>query len=820
MSLRHNARKTTLAGAPMMREIRQVAVLGAGTMGARIAAHLANARIPCVLLDLPSNSLERGDRPPDLSRPDSKVRNRLAETGLAAALRSRPPAFFAPEAARLITLGNLEDDLALLKNCDWIIEAIVEDREAKQTLYRAVESVRASGSVVSSNTSGISIARLADGFSGDFRRHFLGTHFFNPPRYMKLLEMITTPETDPAVVERIAQLGETVLGKGVVRAKDTPNFIANRIGTFLTLIALRQVAEGNFTIEEIDALTGPVIGLPKSATFRTLDLVGLDVLVHVVRNLAGALPDDEQHDLFRIPDFVTAMTASNLFGEKTGQGFYKKVPARDASQGSEILALDLKTLEYHPQKKPGLPSLEMLRAVEDLRQRVKALYAARDRAGDFYRRFFGDAFHYAACRIPEIADDVVSVDRAIKWGFNWELGLFELWDEVGVESVAQSWKAQGQAIPPLVERLLASGRKTFYSSAEGEARYFDFATREDRPLEDPPGVLLLASLKERRKEIKRNPGASLIDLGEAVLNLEFHSKMNTIGPDTVAMMHAGLKLLENSFTAMVIGNQAANFSVGANLMLVLISIQEGEWDELDEAVRAFQDVNMALKYAPRPAVAAPFGLTLGGGAEITLHAARVRAAAETYMGLVEVGVGLIPAGGGAKEMLLRAMDKAAGSEDPFEGVKDVFQTIGRAKTSSSAEEAKKLGYLSERDSFSMNRDRQIADAKQLALDLVKLGHRPGKPREDIPVLGQSALAKMKLGLHLLRRAEYISDHDVVIGTHLAKILSGGGEFTSPQRVSEQYLLDLEREAFLSLCGERKTQERIQHMLKTGKPLRN
>ncbi len=804
-----------------MRDIRKVAVLGAGTMGARIAAHLANARIPCVLLDLPPASLAPEEQSKGLTLQEAKVRNRLAESGLAAALRSSPPAFFAPEDAGRIAVGNLEDHLGWLAGCDWIIEAVVEDRRAKRALYQTVEAVRAAGSILSSNTSGISIASLAEGFSDDFRQHFLGAHFFNPPRYMRLLEVIPTPQTVPQVIEAITRFGDVVLGKGVVRAKDTPNFIANRIGAFLTLSALRLL--GAYTIEEIDALTGPAMGLPKSATFRTLDIVGLDVLVHVVKNLAAALPNDERRDLFQIPDFVAAMMERKLLGDKTGQGFYKKVKAEGAGEAaSEILTLDLTTFAYRDRQKPKLPSLEMTRRTDDRRERIKALLAARDRAGDFYRKFLGDAFHYAASRVPEISDDIVSVDKAMKWGFNWELGIFELWDTVGVAEIAEGWKQQKRPLPPLVEGLLASGRKTFYSSADGVAKYFDLATQHDRVLEDPPGLLLLPSLKARAKEIKRNPGASLVDLGDGVVDLEFHSKMNTLGPDTVAMAQAGLKLLDESFDAMLIANQGANFSVGANLMLVLISIQEGEWDELDEAIRAFQNANLALKYAPKPVVAAPFGLTLGGGAEVTLHCARVRAAAETYMGLVEAGVGLIPAGGGTKEMLVRAMDNAPTDEaaDLFREVKEVFQNIGMAKVSSSAEEARKLGYLSGCDSYSMNRGRQIADAKQLALDLVKLGHRPGKPRADVRVLGQSALAKMKLGLHLLRRAQRISDHDALIGAHLARILSGGGEFTSPQTVSEQFLLDLEREAFLSLCGERKTQERIQHMLKTGKPLRN
>ena len=805
-----------------MRDIRKVAVLGAGTMGARLAAHLANASIPSVLLDIVPPALTPEEQANGLTLGDAKVRNRFAQAGLEAALKSRPAAFFVPEAARMITLGNFEDNLTWLKDCDWIIEAVTEDRSTKRTLLEKVMAVRAPGAAVSSNTSGISIGSILEGFSAELRRHFLGTHFFNPPRYMKLLEIIPVAETLPEVIEAVSSFGEVVLGKGIVIAKDTPNFIANRIGTFTTLDVLRAMQEDGYTIEEIDALTGPAMGLPKSATFRTLDIVGLDVLAHVVKNLAESLPHDERHDLFQLPDFIQQMMQRRLLGDKTGQGFYKKVKGKGGGEESEILTLDFKTFDYRPRQKPKFASLEMARNIEDTRERVRTLCQSTERAGQFYRKVLFDTFHYTAMRVPEISDDIVSIDNSMKWGFNWECGVFELWDAVGMEKVVDAWKEAGRSTPPLVEKLLASGKKTFYASGDGARSYFDFASGAYRDIADKPGILLLPSLKACKMEIRKNAGASLIDLGEGVVCLEFHSKMNTIGADTVQMIHSGLKTLNEGFDAMVIGNQGANFCVGADLMMVLMTIQEGEWDDLHRAVRAFQNANMALKYAPKPVVAAPFGLTLGGGTEMVLHATRVRAAAETYMGLVESGVGLIPAGGGTKEMLVRAMDAvpADPEADPFTFVKEVFLNIGMAKVSSSAEEARKLGYLSAKDSISMNRDRQLADAKQLALHLARLGYRPGSPRADVRVLGQAAFVKMKLGLHLMRRAEYISDYDVVIGTQLAKILSGGGEFTSPQLVSEQYLLDLEREAFLSLCGQKKTSERIQFMLKHGKPLRN
>jgi 3-hydroxyacyl-CoA dehydrogenase len=808
-------------------------------MGARIAAHLANARIPSVLLDIVPKELTPEEQGKGLTLRDAKVRNRITQAGLEAALKSRPAAFFVPEAAGMITLGNFEDNLGWIKDCDWIIEAVTEDLGIKRTLLEKVQPLRGAGATVSSNTSGISIAGIAAGFSEDFRRHWLGTHFFNPPRYMKLLEVIPTPDTLPEVVEAVSRFGEVALGKGIVIAKDRSNFIPNRIGTFVTLNTLRIMQQDGYSIEEIDALTGPAIGLPKSATFRTLDLVGLDVLMHVVKNLRETLPNDERRDLFDLPPFVVQMIERNLLGDKTKQGFYKKVapvphagpPAADLKVGatekqggeeSRILTLDLNTFHYRERQKPRFGSLDMARNIEDVRQRVATLAQAPDRAGQFYRKSLSDTFHYAASRVPEISDDIVAVDNAMKWGFNWECGVFELWDAVGVEKTVDQWRKENRSIPPLAEKLLASGKKTFYQQSDGITCYFDFASGSCRVLPDRPDMIVLPSLKARKRELKKNAGASLIDLDDGVDCLEFHSKMNSIGEDTVQMIHAGLKSLNDGFEAMVIGNQAGNFCVGANLMLMLMAIQEGDWEELHRAVRAFQGVNMALKYAPKPVVAAPFGLTLGGGTEISLHCARVRAAAETYMGLVEVGVGLIPAGGGTKEMLVRAMDAVPKDEeaDPFVHIKEVFTNIGMAKVSTSAEEARRLHYLSPGDSVSMNRDRQIADAKQLALDLIRLGYRPGKPREDIQVLGRPAFAKMKLGLHLMRQAEYISEYDVVVGTHLAKVLAGGGEFTSPQRVSEQYLLDLEREAFVSLCGQKKTVERMQYMLKKGKPLRN
>ncbi|MGH9344264.1 MAG: 3-hydroxyacyl-CoA dehydrogenase NAD-binding domain-containing protein [Terriglobia bacterium] len=804
-----------------MRPIRRVGVLGAGTMGSQIAAHLANARVPCVLLDRLPISPAPEEEKKNLTLADPPVRDHLARLGVETALKSRPAAFFIFANASLITTGNFDDHLKLLQDCDWIIEAVTEHLDVKRALLKKVEPFIPPGAIISSNTSGISLASIAQGLCADLRRSWLGTHFFNPPRYMKLLEIIPTPETLPELVERISWFGDEVLGKGIVVAKDRPNFIANRIGVFVHLATLEIMQEEGLSIEEIDGLTGPAMGLPKSATFRTADLVGLDVMAQVVKNLYESLPGDERRESFHLPPFMERMIERGLLGQKTGQGFYKRF-ASDGGDRSEILTLDLGTFAYRPRQKPRLDALEMVESIEGARQRVRVLFQAQGRVGKFYQKLLGRTFHYAASRIPEISDDLVSVDNAMRWGFNWDCGVFELWDAIGVETVAARWRDQQIATPPLVEELLAAGKKSFYLESSGRKSVFDLRRANYVSVKERAGVLLLASLKSSGCEVKRNPGASLIDLGDGVLCLEFHSKMNTIGPDTIQMIHFGLKELEENFEAMVVGNQDENFSAGANLLLLLLSIQEGEWDEIGRAVRAFQDANMSLKYAPRPVVAAPFGLTLGGGAEISLHCARRVAAAETYMGLVEAGVGLIPAGGGTKEMLIRAMDSVAKDDDAdaFLPLRSVFKNIGMAKASTSAAEARKLGYLSPEDAVCMNRDRQIASAKQTALDLVRPGYRPSEPRDDVPVLGEPALAKMKLFLHLMRRGEYISDHDTLVATKLAEVFSGGGEFKSPGSVSEQYLLDLEREAFLSLCGEKKTAERIQYMLKNGKPLRN
>ena len=792
-------------------------------MGAQIAAHLANAGIPCYLLDIVPTELNAEEKRKGLTLEDARVRNRIALAGLEAAKKARPKAFFTPETARLITVGNFEDNLGWCGQVDWIIEGVVENLEVKRKLFGRIEGVRRPATIVTSNTSGLSIHRIAQGRSEDFQEHWAGAHFFNPPRYMKLVELIAGPKTRPEVLEWLERICDLRLGKGVVVAKDTPNFIANRIGTFSILMALRQMQALEMTIEEVDACTGPAVGWPKSATFRTADIVGLDVLAHVVRNIYENAPDDESREIYRVPPLIEEMMKRGWLGEKTGSGFYRRV---QKGGDTEILTLDWQKMEYRKRQAPKFGSIEAGKAIEDTRERLRELTgpALEGQGGDKANRFLWTSLSemclYAARCIPEIANSIVDVDRAMRWGFAWELGPFEMWDAVGVERTANALEREGKQVPPLVAKVIASTKKSFYDSEKGSTRYFDLASGALRPVVQPDGIIILQSLKDRTPVVAENAGARLIDLGDGVVCCEFHTKMNAIGGDIVTMVHAGIARLETDFEAMILANQAPNFSVGANLMLLLFTAQEGEWDDIHLAVRQFQRVNMAIKYAPRPVVAAPQGMALGGGCEISLHAARIHASAEAYIGLVETGVGLIPAGGGTKEMLIRANEHAAGGEDLdlFHALKTVFENVAMAKVSTSAEEARSLGYLRRSDLIAMNRDRLVADAKQTALAMVRAGYHPPPPAE-IRVLGEEFLAAAKLAVHLLVGGEYASEYDGVVARKLAYVLAGGA-ISAPQMVPEQYILDLEREAFVSLCGERKTQERIAHTLKTGKPLRS
>ena len=761
--------------------MRNVGVLGAGTMGAQIAAHLANAGVPVILLDV-----------------DPKA----AREGLDRARKLKPDPFFTPAAAALITTGGFDADMAMLKDCDWVVEAVVERLDIKQQLLAKVEAVVGPNCIISSNTSGIPIAAIAEGRGPGFKRRWLGTHFFNPPRYLKLLEIIPTPDTDPAITAKIARFGDVRLGKGIVVAKDTPNFIANHLGMYGIVRIMEALATGHYTVEEIDAMTGPAIGRPKSATFRTVDIAGVDVLGHVLRNL-GERPgaDDATKQAFAMPPLIEELTKRGWVGEKSGQGFYKRV--KGAEGKSETLTLDPATMEYRPQKKAKFPSIEAGKSVENVRERIKTLFLGKDKVGEFLRATLGPTLVYCARVAPEISHSIDDVDRAMRWGFGWEIGPFETWDAIGVKEVLEA--CQVASAPPLVQQVLDRGANRFRDG--------------DLPAQAPE-LVLLKSAKEAKKIVKKNAGASLVDIGDGALCLEFHTKMNAIGADTVSMMMAGVKEAEQNFKALVVGNDAQHFSAGANLMLLLLEAQEGNWDEVDLMIRAFQNATMALRYANVPVVVAPAGLTLGGGCETALHGARVQAAGEVYMGLVEVGVGLIPAGGGTKEMVARAAEGVTSlSTDLLPLVQKVFEPIAFGTVSTSAGEARRLGYLRPVDRVSMNRDRLLADAKDLALLLAREGYQRPAPRTQIAVGGASVLGALKIGIHMAWRAGRISDHDKLIGTKLATIMAGG-ELPHPTLVTEQRLLDLEREAFLSLCGQPKTLERIKHMLTTGKPLRN
>jgi 3-hydroxyacyl-CoA dehydrogenase len=811
-----------------MKRINKVAVLGAGTMGARIAAHFANAGVPSYLFDIV---------PPDA---DGAARNKIAAAGLDAAKKSKPPAFMEASLARLVTVGNFEDDIKKLADVDWIIEAVVENLDIKRALLKKVEAVRKPGTIITTNTSGLPVGKIAEGFSDDFRRVWFGTHFFNPPRYMRLLEIIPTQEADRAAIDAISHFCDVRLGKGVVIAKDTPNFIGNRIGTFSVLNVMRLMQEMGLSIEEVDALTGQAVGWPKSATFRTIDLVGLDILGHVVGNMTANV-HDERSDL-RLPEFFGKMLEHKWLGDKTKGGFYKKAKG-GAGNEDERLALDWKTLEYYPRQKPKFPALDMAKNIEETGARLRTLLGLdgsgpqkNDKAGAFLWAALSDLWTYSANRVPEISDSVVEIDRAMRLGFNWELGPFELWDEAGVESTVARMKKEGKPVSANVERLLASGQQSWYiddRTSPAGRKYWELGTESWESVQVPAGVWSVTVAKKSNGVVKKNSGASLVDLGDGVACIEFHSKMNSLGADIIGLILQTLKPggPGDGFDAFVITNDATNFSVGANLMLLLMSVQEEEWDEVDLAIRQFQGMTQAIKFSPKPVVSAPFGLCLGGGTEISLHAAGRQPHAELYTGLVEVGVGLLPGGGGCKEMLLRAVDSAAasrgkvsgealaGSVELMEAMKKAFEAIATAKVAASAHEARGLGFLSDSDRISMNRERVLSDAKARALELARAGFEPPVPRTDIPAPGESLLAALKMGVHLMRQGDFITDYEVKLGGKIAEVLCGGN-LTPGTPVSEQYILDLEREGFKSLCGEKKTQERIQFTLKTGKTLRN
>jgi 3-hydroxyacyl-CoA dehydrogenase len=818
-----------------MKRIHKVAILGAGTMGARIAAHFANAGVPSYLLDIVPEDVAPGAPP--------AARNKIAAGGLEAAKKSKPAAFMDASLARFVTVGNF-DDLKKLAEVDWIIEAVVENLEIKRSLLRRVEAIRKPGTIITTNTSGLPVGKIAEGFSADFRKAWFGTHFFNPPRYMRLLEIIPTPEADPAAIDAVSHFCDVSLGKGVVLAKDTPNFIGNRIGTFSVLNVMRLMQEMDLSIEDVDALTGQAVGWPKSATFRTIDLVGLDILGHVVKNMTASVRDERSE--LSLPDFYRQMLERKWLGDKTKGGFYKKNVAPSgvgSGKEDERLALDWKTLEYRPRQKAKFAALDMAKNIEDTGARLRMLLGLDgkapqkgDKAGEFLWAALSDLWTYSANRVPEISDSIVEIDRAMRLGFNWELGPFELWDAAGVETTVERMKKEGKPIATKVEQLIASGKKSWYlddpQAASGRV-YFDLAANEYRRVAVPAGVWSVTVAKKSNGVVKKNSGASLVDLGDGVGCIEFHSKMNSLGADIVGFILQTLKPggAGDNFDAFVMTNDATNFSVGANLMLLLMSVQEEEWDDVDLAIRQFQSMTQAIKFSPKPVVVSAFGLCLGGGTEISLHAAARQPHAELYTGLVEVGVGLLPGGGGCKEMLLRAVDGAvaargkvsgdalAGSIEMLEATRRAFETIATAKVATSAPEARGLGFLADSDRITMNRERILSDAKARALELVRAGYEPPVPRTDIPAPGESLLATLRMGVHMMRQGDYITDYEMKLGRKIAEVLCGGN-VTPGTPVSEQYILDLEREGFKSLCGEKKTQERIQYTLKTGKTLRN
>lgn len=802
----------------MRRDIRKGLVLGAGIMGSGIAAHLANAGVPCYLLDILPKSLTPEEERRGLTMESKGVRNRLATKGLENILSHRPSLIYSKRDIDLIQVGNFEDHLHRVGEVDWVIEAVVENLEIKRSLFRKVLEHWQPGICVSSNTSGISIGQMMDGFPEDFRSHFFVTHFFNPVRYMKLLEIVPGEDTDPGIVSEIAGFSENVLGKGIVYGKDTPNFIGNRIGVLSMMYAMHAMMKHGLTVEEVDRVLGPATGRPKSAAFGTADLVGLDTLMHVSDNVYANLPDDPARAFFTPPDFVKQMVEKGLLGRKTGAGFFKMEKTAD---GKQLSYLDYTSMEYQPVKKPSFPSVEKAKNIDDPGERIKSVVNGDDAAARFAWDVIAESLVYSAEMIPEISDDIVNVDNAMKWGFNWSLGPFETWDAIGVSESVKRMTDEGRKVPAKIMTFLAKGHGRFYDKRDGMKRYFDFLSGDYRDLPVNDKVVLLSDVRHDRGVVKENAGASLYDIGDGVLCLEFHTKMNAIDADIVEMINFATDEVKKH-EGLVIANHADNFSAGANLLLLLMEIQAKNFDNVEMMADEFQKSCMRIKYCVKPVVVAPAGMALGGGAEITLPAPKVRAAGELYIGLVEVGVGLIPAGGGCKEMILRALGKipADVSADPLPFLRKAFETVAMAKVSTSAREAFELGYLREDiDRISVNRDFLIGDAKRSVLAMVADGYRKPVRPDGVKMPGRSAMAMFEYALYTMKVAGYISEYDAHIGSKLANIFSGG-DVAPGQEVGEQHILDLEREAFLSLCGEEKTAERIQHMLMTNKPLRN
>jgi 3-hydroxyacyl-CoA dehydrogenase len=801
----------------MTRRIKKVAIIGSGIMGSGIACHFANIGVEVLLLDIVPRELNDKEAAMGLTLKDKVVRNRLVNDALMTSLKSKPSPIYKQEFASRITTGNLEDDIAKVADVDWIMEVVVERLDIKKVVFEKLEKYRTPGTLITSNTSGIPIKFMNEGRSEDFQKHFAVTHFFNPPRYLKLFEVVPGPNCKQEVTDFLMMYGDKFLGKTSVLAKDTPAFIGNRIGIFGIMSLFHVVKEMDLTIEEVDKLTGPVIGRPKSATFRTIDVVGLDTLVHTANGVKDNCPNDEMKDQFVIPDFVNHMMENKMLGSKTGQGFYKMT--KDDKGNRNILSLDLNTLEYREKKSAKFATLELTKSIDNVVDRFKVLVAGKDKAGEFYRKSFAAMFAYVQNRIPEISDEVYRIDDGLRAGFGWEHGPFQIWDAIGVAKGVELMKAEGYEIASWVTEMLAKGETSFYSIKEGATHYYDIPTKSQVKKPGQDSFIILDNIR-KSNEVWKNSGAVIEDLGDGILNLEFQSKMNTIGGDVLAAVNKAIDLAEKNYQGLVIGNQAANFSVGANIGMIFMMAAEQEYDELNMAIKYFQDTMMRMRYSSIPTISAPHGMALGGGCEISLHADKVVAAAETYMGLVEFGVGVIPGGGGSKEMALRASDLFSKGDVQLNVLQEHFLTIGMAKVATSAYEAFDLGLLQKgKDVVVVNKDRQIAEAKKHALIMAEAGYTQPVKRDDVLVLGKQALGMFLVGTDSMHDSKYISAHDQKIANKLAYVMAGG-DLSEPTKVTEQYLLDLEREAFLSLCTERKTLERIQHMLKTGKPLRN
>lgn len=801
----------------MNRNIKKVAVLGSGVMGSRIACHFANIGCEVLLLDIVPKEPNDAEKAKGLTTTDKAVRNRIVNDALQFALKSNPSPIYKRSFANRITTGNFDDDMSKITDCDWVIEVVVENLDIKKKVFDQVEKFRKPGTLITSNTSGIPIHLMNEGRSDDFKAHFCGTHFFNPPRYLRLLEIIPTPHTKKDVVDFLMHYGELYLGKTTVLCKDTPAFIANRIGVYGIMALLHTVEQMGLTVEEVDKLTGPVLGRPKSATFRTGDVVGLDTLVHVANGLVANVPDDEARDLFKLPGYLSKMIENKWLGDKTGQGFYKKV--KGASGKSEIYALDLKTMEYKPSQKVKFATLETTKTIDNLKDRVKVLVAGKDKAGEFYRATFIGLFQYITNRIPEISDELYKIDDGMKAGFGWDLGPFEYWDAIGVKAAVEMMEKAGKKPAQWVYDMLAKGCETFYKIEHGQKKYYDIPSQSYKIIPGTEAFIILDTLRET-KTVWKNAGTTITDIGDGILNVEFHTKMNTIGGEVLAGINKAIELAEKDYRGVVISNEGANFSAGANLGMVFMLAVEQEWDELNFAVRAFQSTMMRIRYSSVPVVVAPHNLTLGGGCEMSLHADAVVAHAETYIGLVEFGVGVIPGGGGTKEFALRLSDSLHEGDLELNLFRDKFLTIGQAKVATSAYEAFDLGILRQGiDRVVVSRARQLAEAKAVCLELANAGYTMPVPRKDIRVLGKQALGIVYVGANSMKSGNYISEHDQKISEKLGYVLAGG-DLSQPTYVTEQYLLDLEREAFVSLCAEKKTMERMQSILTGGKVLRN